>query len=161
MYDDERPRRSLFSRLLGGLDGLRRFLVNVLFFGLLAGLLIASLGGKPKVPDGAALMLKPRGTIVEQLSPVDPVERFVSRNTGAGAAASETLLKDLVDALRFAKDDARIKAVYLDTNDMAGAGLVSVSLVPMRLCVSAASCSARSSRSSRRRLRASSSSQRS
>ena len=122
MYDDERPRRSLFSRLLGGLDGLRRFLVNVLFFGLLAGLLIASLGGKPKVPDGAALMLKPRGTIVEQLSPVDPVERFVSRNTGAGAAASETLLKDLVDALRFAKDDARIKAVYLDTNDMAGAG---------------------------------------
>ncbi|HEY8233484.1 MAG TPA: signal peptide peptidase SppA, partial [Vicinamibacteria bacterium] len=122
MYDDERPRRSLFSRLLGGLDGLRRFLVNVLFFGLLAGLVIASFGGKPKVPDGAALMLKPRGTIVEQLSPVDPVERFLSSNTGAGAAASETLLKDLVDALRLAKDDARIKAVYLDTNDMSGAG---------------------------------------
>jgi protease IV len=122
MYEDERRRRSLFSRLLSGLDGLRRFLVNVLFFGLLAGLLIASLGGKPKVPDGAALMLKPRGTIVEQLSPVDPVERLVSRSTGAGAAASETLLKDLVDALRFAKDDARIKAVYLDTNDMSGAG---------------------------------------
>ncbi len=121
MYE-ERPSPSLFRRILSGFDGLRRFLVNVLFFGLLAGLVIASLGGRPKVPDGAALILKPRGTIVEQLSAVDPVERFVSRNTGAGAVASETLLKDLLDALRLAKDDARIKAVYLDTNDMAGAG---------------------------------------
>ena len=119
MYE-ERP--SFLTRLLRGLDGLRRFLVNVLFFGLLAGLVIASLGGRPKVPDGAALVLNIRGTIVEELARVDPVERFVARNTGTSAMASETLLKDLVDALRLAKDDARIKAVYLDTNDMAGAG---------------------------------------
>ncbi len=117
---EERP--SFLTRVLRGLDGLRRFLVNVLFFGLLAGLVIASLGGRPKVPDGAALVLNIRGTIVEQLERVDPVERFVARSTGAGAVASETLLRDLTDALRLAKDDARIKAVYLDTNDMAGAG---------------------------------------
>jgi protease-4 len=122
MYEVERPSPSLFSRLLRGLDGLRRFLVNVLFFGLLAGLVIASFGGRTKVPDGAALVLKPRGVIVEQLSAVDPVERFVSRSSGAGAVASETLLKDLLDAIRLAKDDAKIKALYLDTNDMAGAG---------------------------------------
>jgi protease-4 len=119
MYD-ERP--SLLTRVFRGIDGLRRFLINVLFFGLLAGLLIASLGRGPKVPDGAALVLNPRGTIVEQLARVDPVERFLARNTGTGAVTSETLLKDLVDALRLAKDDKRIKAVYLDTNDMAGAG---------------------------------------
>ena len=117
---EERP--SFLTRLLRGLDGLRRFLVNVLFFGLLAGLVIAGLGGRPKVPDGAALVLNIRGTIVEELAAVDPIERIVARNTGAGAMASETLLKDLVDALRLAKDDARIKAVYLDTNDMAGGG---------------------------------------
>jgi protease-4 len=117
---EERP--SLFTRLLRGLDGLRRFLVNVLFFGLLAGLVIASLSGRPKVPDGAALVLSPRGAIVEQLAQVDPIERLISQNTGAGAATRETLLKDLVDALRLAKDDKRIKAVYLDTNDMAGTG---------------------------------------
>jgi protease-4 len=114
---------SFLARVLRGIDGLRRFLVNVLFFGLLAGLVIASLGGRPKVPDGSALVLNPRGRIVEQLARVDPVERFLARNTGAGAVTSETLLKDLVDALRLAKDDKRIKAVYLDTNDMAGAGL--------------------------------------
>ncbi len=117
---EERP--SLFTRLLRGLDGLRRFLVTVLFFGLLAGLVIASLSGRPKVPDGAALVLSPRGAIVEQLARVDPIERFVSQNAGAGSATRETLLKDLLDALRLAKDDARIKAVYLDTNDMAGTG---------------------------------------
>ena len=117
---EERP--SFLTRVLRGLDGLRRFLVNVLFFGLLAGLVIAGLGGRPKVPDGAALVLNIRGTIVEELAAVDPIERIVARNTGAGAMASETLLKDLVDALRLAKDDARIKAVYLDTNDMAGGG---------------------------------------
>ena len=117
---EERP--SLLSRLLRGVDGLRRFLVNVLFFGLLAGLVIASLAGRPKVPDGAALVLNIRGSIVEQLTAVDPLERIVARNTGAGARTSETLLKDLVDALRLAKDDARIKAVYLDTNEMSGGG---------------------------------------
>jgi protease-4 len=120
MYE-ERRRPSLASRVLGGLDGLRRFLINVLFFGLLIGLLVASFSGRPTVPDGSALVLNPKGVIVEQLSAVDPVERVVSRGSGA-AEARETLLKDLLDALRFAKEDSRIKAVYLDTNDMAGAG---------------------------------------
>jgi len=118
--NEERP--SVFVRLGRLIDGLRRFLINVLFFGLAAGLLIASLSGRIKVPDGAALVLNPRGTIVEQLSAVDPVERAVSSATGAGSAVAETLLKDLVDALKLAKDDARIKAVFLDTNEMYGSG---------------------------------------
>jgi protease-4 len=121
MRDDDRP--SLLSRLLRGIDGLRRFLVNVLFFGLLAGLVVTALSGRPKVPDGAALVVKPRGAIVEQLSTGDPVEQLVARSTGVGAMASETLLKDLLDAIRAAKDDERIKAIYLDTDDMAGTGL--------------------------------------
>jgi protease-4 len=120
MYEDTR-RRSLLSRLLGFFDGLRRFLLNVLFFGLLIGLVALSFGGRPKVPADSALVLNPKGVIVEQLSAVDPVERLVSRGSGAGQA-SETLLKDLLDALRLAKDDARIKAVYLDTSDLAGSG---------------------------------------
>jgi protease-4 len=121
----ERP--SLVSRLGRGLDGLRRFLVNVLFFGLLVGLAVAALGGRAKVPDGAALVVKPRGTIVEQLSAVDPVERLVAGSAGAGPMARETLLKDLLDAIRAAGDDARIKALYLDLDDMAGAGMTKLS----------------------------------
>ena len=118
---NERP--SVFARLWRGLDALRRFLVNVLFFGILVGLAIAAWSGRPKVPDGAALVVKPEGTIVEQLSPGDPIEKLVAGSAGVGSMAKETLLKDLVDAIRAAKDDKRIKAIFLDTNELAGAGL--------------------------------------
>ena len=89
--NEERP--SVFVRLGRLIDGLRRFLINVLFFGLAAGLLIASLSGRIKVPDGAALVLNPRGTIVEQLSAVDPVrargrERH-GRRVGRGRDAAQ------------------------------------------------------------------------
>jgi protease-4 len=118
---EDRP--SLLVRLLRGLDGLRRFLVNVLFFGLLAGLAVAAFSGRPKVPDGAALVVHPQGTIVEQLSGADPLQRLVAESAGVGSAAKETLLKDLIDAIRAAKDDERIKALYLDVDDMSGAGM--------------------------------------
>jgi protease-4 len=121
MREDDRP--SLFVRLFRGLDGLRRFLVNVLFFGLLAAFVTAALSGRPKVPDGAALVVKPQGVIVEQLSPGEPLQRLVAESSGVGSVARETLLKDLLDAIRAAKDDARIKALYLDLEDMAGGGL--------------------------------------
>lgn len=121
MREDDHP--SLFVRLLRGLDGLRRFLLNVLFFGLLAALVTAAMSGRPKVPDGAALVVKPQGVIVEQLSGGDPLQRLVAESAGVGSVARETLLKDLIDAIRAAKDDGRIKALYLDLEDMSGGGL--------------------------------------
>ncbi len=116
-------RPSFFTRLGRGIDGFRRVLVNAVFFGLLLGLAIAAFRGRPKVPDGAALVLKPEGAIVEQLAGGDPIQRFVAESAGAGAAAKETLLKDLLDAIRAAKDDKRIKALFLDTGDMSSAGM--------------------------------------
>jgi protease-4 len=116
-------RPSLLARFGRALDGLRRFLVNVLFFGLLVGLALAVLRSRPKVPDGAALVVRPQGTIVEQLAAGDPLERFVAESAGVGSRTKETLLKDLLDAIRAAKDDKRIKALHLDLDDLAGAGL--------------------------------------
>jgi protease-4 len=113
---------SLLKRLGRGLDGLRRVLLNVLFFGLLLGLVGAALSGRPRVPAGAALVLKPRGAIVEQLSGGDPLRGLLGQATGS-SAPRETLLKDLLDALRAAKDDTRIKALFLDLEDLSGAGM--------------------------------------
>jgi protease-4 len=118
-----RDRPSLLLRLGRGVDGLRRFLVNVLFFGLLAGLAGAALSGRVKVPDGAALVVRPQGMIVEQLAGGDPLQRLVAGAAGVGSMARETLLKDLLDAIRLAKDDRRIKALYLDLDAMSGAGM--------------------------------------
>jgi protease-4 len=116
-------RRSFLGRILRGVDGLRRFILNVAFFGLLALLIAAAIGARPKVPDGAALVLRPQGTIVEQLSGGDPLQRLLAQQAGAGSMAKETLLKDLVDAIRAAKEDKRIKLLYLDLNDLGAAGL--------------------------------------
>jgi protease-4 len=122
--NDDRP--SVAARFLYGLDALRRFLLNLLFFGLLVVLvvlLVVAWSGRPKVPDGAALVVKPEGTIVEQLSPTNPLAQYVAGSSGAGAQAKETLLKDLIDAIRMAKDDRRIKAILLDLDDLSGAGM--------------------------------------
>jgi protease-4 len=116
-------RRSFFAGLWRAIDGLRRLILSVLVFGLIAILIGAALSSRAKVPNGAALVLKPQGTIVEQLSGGDPVQRLVAELAGAGPTAKETLLKDLVDAIRAAKDDKRIKALFLDLDDMGGAGM--------------------------------------
>ena len=116
-------RSSVLGRALRALDGLRRFVVNLVFFGLLVAVVVALWSGRPKVPSGAALVLKPEGTIVEQLSGGDPIQRLVAERAGVGSIAKETLLRDLLDAVRLAKDDGRIKAIFLDVDGMAGAGM--------------------------------------
>jgi protease-4 len=115
--------RSFLGQLCRTLDRIRRVILNLLVFGLLLAVVVASLSGRPTVPDGAALVVRPQGPIVEQLLAADPMERLVAEVTGSGALARQTLLKDLLDAIRAAKGDRRIKALFLDLDDMGGAGL--------------------------------------
>ncbi|HTU67301.1 MAG TPA: signal peptide peptidase SppA [Steroidobacteraceae bacterium] len=113
----------MIGRILGGiwlaLDGVRKFLHLVLLlaiFGFIVGALKTSI---PRIADNSALVIAPRGDIVEQLtgSPVDQAIAKVQGDTKA-----ETLVWDLIDALRAAKKDARIKAVVLDLDQMSGGG---------------------------------------
>ena len=120
---DSRPRslpRRVLSSLGRGLDQSRRLFVNALFLALVVALLAAAFGGGPKVPKGAALVIAPKGAIVEQLSTRSPQDLVAGL---AGGKADETLLKDVVDALAAAKGDKRISSVYLDLDDMSGAGM--------------------------------------
>jgi protease-4 len=114
---------STLGRLLRGLDALRRLVLNGLFFGLLVAIVAAAWAARPRVPSGAALVLRPEGTIVEELAGTDPVERLAAARAGAGSLARETLLRDLLDAVRLAKDDGRINALFLDLDAMSGAGM--------------------------------------
>ena len=109
----------LFVGIWRGLDGLRKFLhllLLLVIFGIVVGALNTSI---PHIADHSALVIRPKGSIVEQLSG-SPVDQAIAR--AQGNAQSETLLWDLVDALKAAKKDARIKAVVLDLNDMSGGG---------------------------------------
>ncbi|MCU0293791.1 MAG: hypothetical protein MUF10_17710, partial [Thermoanaerobaculaceae bacterium] len=104
-----------------GLDATRRFALNVIFFGIVIGLIIAvGSGGKPSVPKGCALVLKPVGSIVEQLDG-NAVDRARAELLGGGS--DQTLLKDLVDAVDSAREDKRVKALVLDLGSMGGAGM--------------------------------------
>ncbi len=109
----------IFSGLLRGLDLLRRALHLVLLlviFGIVVGALRTSI---PHVADGSALVIQPRGEIVEQLTG-SPVDQALAK--AQGDAQAETLLWDLTDALKAASKDPRITAVVLDLNYMAGGG---------------------------------------
>src|SRR3954463_8053447 len=107
----------IFVGIWRGLDGLRKFLhllLLLLLFGVLVGALNTSI---PRIADRSALVIRPKGTIVEQLTG-SPVDQAIAK--AQGDAQSETLLWDLVDALKAAKKDSRIKAVVLDLDDMSG-----------------------------------------
>ncbi len=109
----------IFGGIWRGLDGLRKFLhlvVLLTIFGFVIGALRTSI---PHIADASALVIAPKGDIVEQLSG-SPVDQALARVQGD--ARSETLLWDLVDALKAAKKDARITAVVLDLDSMTGGG---------------------------------------
>jgi protease-4 len=100
------------------ITAIRRFITNLLF--ILAIIFIISLffvERGPKVPDGAALVLALEGNIVEQKT-----ESMLASELFGDAARSETLLRDILDVIDFAKEDKRIKALLLDLHKMESAG---------------------------------------
>jgi protease-4 len=103
-----------------GLDGLRKVLHLVLLLLLFGAFWAVFSRPIPLVPDRAALVIAPQGPIVEQLSG-DPLERALAESLRQ--QPSETLLRDLVDAIEAGKDDQRISALYLDLGGMEGGGL--------------------------------------
>lgn len=113
------------------LDATRRFGLNVIFFGLLLGLVVAvGSGGKPRVPKGCAVVVKPAGSIVEQLDG-NAVDRARAGLLGGGN--DQTLLKDVVDAIDSAREDSRVKALVLDLSEMGPAGMTKLEDLKMAI----------------------------
>jgi protease IV len=102
-----------------GLDVLRRclhLLLLLALFGIVIGALRQS---TPRLPEKAALIVRPSGDIVEQLSG-EPIERALNEAQGEGVP--QTLLWDLTTAIRAAAGDPRIPVLVIDTDDMGSAG---------------------------------------
>jgi len=114
----------LFKNLWYGLDLSRKIFLNIIFIIIVIFIItaIASSGGKPKVGDGVALILKPNGIIVEQLTYKDPIDQAMQEATG-NSDTPETSLYDLIEALDNAKDDKRITSLVISTSYMQGAGV--------------------------------------
>ncbi len=88
----------------------------LLIFGFIVG---ALRGNVPYVPGKAALLLQPRGQIVEQLDS-DPISRAFDEARGLGQ--TQTLLWDLTETIRYAAKDRRVRLLVLDLDYLDGAG---------------------------------------
>lgn len=97
-------------------------LVTILFFIVVAVLVwMAFQGGPPpKVDNNVALVIAPSGTIVEQLDS-QPGRAFLEDLSGD--QPSQTLLRDLIEALEEGANDPRIKLAVLKLDGLTGAGL--------------------------------------
>jgi len=112
--------RWLFHVLWTGANGLRKFLHMILLFFLFAAF-FGALSDTPKVlPSEAALVIRPEGSIVEQLEG-SAYDRAVAGLLGE--ARPQTLMSDILEALELAETDKRIDAVVLDLGAMGGTGL--------------------------------------
>ena len=112
--------KSLLAGLWRALDGVRKglHLIFLLFFVII---LLASVApDERRIPREAALIIAPQGVLVDQLSG-DPFERAIAR--ARGIPSNETLLKDLIEAIREAQDDDRIQVLVLQLDAMTGSGL--------------------------------------
>jgi protease IV len=103
-----------FSRLGRILAFIRTAILNVVTVFFLVFLLLILFAGRStvKVPDGSALVLSPRGAIVEELTQTGPLGQL----TGGGIGA-ETRLRDVLDSLAFAAEDDRIRSVVLELSE--------------------------------------------
>lgn len=119
------PSPSSVTRLGHTLDRLRAFVANVFLLALVVALVaiaVSAWRSRLRIPDGAALVLNPSGVLVEQLS-AEPTESLVGRLGGLTSRPAQSRVRDVVDALRFAKDDERIAALYLDLDGLLGGGM--------------------------------------
>lgn len=72
------------------------------------------------VEDNVALVIAPTGELVDQID-LDPTQQFAEEF--AGEPPSQTLLRDLIEALDTARDDPRIPLAVLKLDSLDGAGL--------------------------------------
>lgn len=118
----EHPKRPNFLLRLWlgfwrGLTAFRIAVFNIVFLVVLALLikLILSPGDRIVIDDRSTLVIAPQGVVVEQHTG-EPVERLI--NEAMGQATPETRLRDLLAALKQARDDDRIVQVLINTDQM-------------------------------------------
>ncbi|WP_146907376.1 signal peptide peptidase SppA [Arenimonas daejeonensis] len=119
------PIRRVLVGIWNTVNFTRRLVFNliflfVLFFVLVA--IVASPGVQP-LQDKSALVLPMKGNLVEQFSSA-PVERIINQATGE--SAPEIQLRDLLRAIKAAKDDKRIDRIVLLTDGFNAAGFAAL-----------------------------------
>lgn len=125
MVDQEANKKQGMLRRLFGFIGTVvngiRTLIGVVFIGFLLLMLTGLFADDIQpMPDSGALYLAPSGVLVDQKTTIDPVGEILSETSQQD---SETLVRDIVEAVNAAASDRRITHLVLDTDYMTGASL--------------------------------------
>ena len=118
--------KSIFSWLWTGVDGFRKVLHLILLLIVFAIFVGALSTTSPILQSNSALVIRPAGSIVEQLEG-DAYDRAIAELVGD--ARTQTLLQDILDGLQYAKDDDRIQAVVLELDSIGGSGLSKLKII--------------------------------
>lgn len=111
---------AIFSALWRGADSLRKILHLVVLLFLFAIIFSALSSTAPPLRSQAALIIEPMGGLVEEFDG-DPYDRAIEELLGK--SKPQTLVQSVIDGLRLAKDDDRIKAVVFELGQLGGSGL--------------------------------------
>ena len=109
--------RRLFRGFWNALNFSRRLVLNVVFLIIVLVVLASLFRATPTIDARTALVLDPKGAIVEQYS-VDAAERALSNMTGDGVR--EVQLRDLLRTIELAAADARIERIVLVPDQIDG-----------------------------------------
>ncbi len=111
---------SVLSKVGRGIDSVRRFVVNALFIVLLLIVIAAVVASceSIKVPDNGALLVNPRGIMVERAGIPDPFEGLLPGLLQGASALAEVELQTVLDALEHARDDDNIRMAILNLDEL-------------------------------------------
>ena len=112
--------RRIFSGLGRLLNGLRLLTVNLVFLFFVVFIIALASNEIPQIPDKGALIVNPQGTLVDQLSYIDPLVHLLGENNNE---RQETLLQDVIDAITLATTDERITSIVLDLDSLTRGGI--------------------------------------
>jgi protease-4 len=115
--------RRFFCGIWNALNFTRRLVFNLLFLFVLLIVLAAIFGGGQVLQDKTALVIAPRGELVEQFT-ADPASRAFAKMLGE--ESPETQLRDVLRAIDKAADDKRIDRIVLRPDQLGGAGLAAL-----------------------------------
>ena len=98
-----------------------RTLISVFFVGFFILIIVGMFGDDlPPMPEKGALYLAPSGILVDQRSYVYPTDQLLA---DPNAPDSETLVRDIIDALDAARFDSLISHLVLDTDFLKAGGI--------------------------------------
>ena len=113
--------RSFLSACWRGITHIRSALSNILFLVMIAIIYFVYLGGTPEpLPERAALLLNITGTVVDEKSFVQPLQALLGEPSPAD---HEVLLRDVLDAIKYAESDPAINSLVLELNNLVSVGI--------------------------------------